>query len=91
MLSHFNNLFSIVNKIKHCGKDKLAFEQVLKADDLDKPYIRLFKYWENEYLMLEEELTFEESDKVIKALGYLYKLVNKYYVEDNVTTYLNFK
>ena len=91
MLSHFNNLFFIVNRIKHCGKDKLAFESTLKADNLDKPYIRLFKYWENEYLTLEEELTFEESDKVTKALGYLYKLVQKYYAADNVTTYLNFK
>lgn len=80
----FNDLFRIVNDIRHGGKDKKAFEGKLKGLPNDKPYIRLFSYWTDKYIEFEEQLTFAEAEKVQKALDYLEKQVRNCYSQEEI-------
>jgi hypothetical protein len=66
MMRLFGRLFNIAKTIQN-GKEYAPYE-----DGLFNPYVRVFNYWQDKLVVVEEELTFEEADKVVDALNVIY-------------------
>lgn len=63
----FSQLLSIADSIKN-GENFIPVD-----DGIQNPYTRVFTYWQDKMVRLEEELTFAEVEKVADALRILYE------------------